>query len=267
MIDCRLHRWYLCPMRTTECESIIIGVMDYREADRLVTFFCHDHGKLRGVARGAKRSRQRFAGALEPFARLCLQVGMKEGLTQVQGADIVTIFPGIRTDLVRIGCAGYACELVDRLLPEGVANPRLFRLLAAFLEFLDLSPCTESARRFFEINFLNVLGYRPALDYCAGCGAELADLERYGFSAAAGGLLCPHCGTGANPVSAATVDLLQRCLKTGRFGAMDFPPQSLAEAGNILDASIAILLSRPLNSLAFLSELKGQMPGGSVQNG
>lgn len=244
-------------MRTTECESIILGAMDYREADRLVTFFCHEHGKLRGVARGAKRSRQRFGGALEPFARLRLQVGLKEGLVRIGGADIVTVFPGIRTDLPRIGGAGYACELVDRLLPEGVANPRLFRLLAAFLEFLDHSPYVESARRFFEINLLNILGYRPALEYCAGCGSELAGPARFGFSATAGGLLCRQCDTGGVPVAAATIVLLLRCLNTGRFGAVDFPPSALAEAGRLLDASIAIHLGRPLNSLVFLRELEG----------
>ncbi|GFE57648.1 DNA repair protein RecO [Geobacter sp. AOG1] len=253
-------------MRTTECESIILGATDYGEADRLVTFFCHEHGKLRGVARGAKRSRQRFGGALEPFARLHLQVSLKEGLVRIQGADILTVFPGIRTDLGRIGCAGYACELVDRLLPEGGANPRLFRLLAAFLEFLDHSPYAESARRFFEINLLNILGYRPALEHCAGCGAGLAGLERLGFSATAGGILCRNCGTGSMPVTAATVTLLHRCLSTGRFGAVDFPPSALAEAGKLLDASIAIHLSRPLNSLVFLCELKEQAPGGSIQN-
>lgn len=254
-------------MRTTECESIILGVMDYREADRLVTFFCQEHGKLRGVARGAKRSRQRFGGALEPFARLHLQIVLREGLVQVQGADILTVFSGIRADLPRIGCAGYACELVDRLLPEGIANPRLFRLLAAFLEFLDHSPSTGSARRFFEINLLNILGYRPAIEHCAGCGTDLAGLERLGFSATAGGLLCRSCNAGAMPVAAATVSLLQRCLTTGRFGVVDFTIPALAEAGKLLDASIAIHLSRPLNSLAFLHELGGEAPGGSLQIG
>ncbi|MBT0654678.1 DNA repair protein RecO [Geomobilimonas luticola] len=254
-------------MRTTECESIILGATDYREADRLVTFFCHEHGKLRGVARGAKRSRQRFGGALEPFARLRLQVGLKEGLVQVQGADILTVFAGIRADLARIGCAGYACELVDRLLPEGVTNPRLFRLLSAFLEFLDHSPPVGSARRFFELNLLNILGYRPALEQCAGCGADLAGLGRLGFSAAAGGLLCRNCDTGATQIAATTVSLLQRCLATGRFGAVDFPSPALAEAGKLLDACIAIHLSRPLNSLVFLRELEGEAPGGPVQIG
>jgi DNA repair protein RecO (recombination protein O) len=243
-------------MRTAECEAIVLGTMDYREADRLVTFFCQEHGKLRGIARGAKRSRQRFGGALELFARLQLQIGLKEGLVQIREADIVTVYPGIRSDLSRIGCAAYACEVVDRLLPEGVANQRLFRLLAAFLERLDQAPYSGADRRFFEINLMNILGYRPALEHCAGCGADLAGMDRLGFSAVAGGILCIRCGAGKQPVSAGTVDLLRRCLGTGRFGVVEFPTQGLAEAGDILDASLSILLARPLNALAFLREME-----------
>ena len=252
-------------MRTAECEAIVLGTMDYREADRLVTFFCQEHGKLRGVARGAKRSRQRFGGALELFARLQLQVGFKEGLVQIRGADIVTVYPRIRSDLSLIGCAAYACELVDRLLPEGVANPRLFRLLAAFLERLDQPPYSGADRRFFEINLMNILGYRPALEHCAGCGTDLAGMERLGFSAVAGGILCCHCGAGKQPVAAATVALLRRCLRTSRFGTVEFPPQLLAEAGDILDASLAMILDRPLKALAFLREME-VLPAGGAQN-
>jgi DNA repair protein RecO (recombination protein O) len=242
-------------METRRCEAIVLGAMDYREADRIVTLFTLEHGKLRGIAPGAKRSVRRFAGVCEPFARLHLQVALREGLSRVQGADLVTVFPGIRRELVKIAHGGYACELTDQLLPEGVPNPRLFRLLAAYLEHLDGAPFDPSDRRFFEMNLLNILGYRPALDQCVACGAELAGEGQLRFSVAAGGILCSHCGRDGRPVEPFTVILLGRTLRIGRFGAVSFPTAALREAGDLLDEIIAGHLVRPLKSLLFLQEL------------
>jgi len=243
-------------MESCRCEAILLGVADYGEADRLVTLFTLEHGKLRGLAKGAKRSLRRFGGILEPFARLTVQISIRSGLSRVVGADAATIFPRIREDLLKIGYAGYACESADLLLPEALPNPRLFRLLAAYLEHLDQAPPSSSDRRFFEVNLLNILGYRPALGQCASCGVDLGALTTR-HAGAAGGLLCGRCGRGGRVVSEGTVDLLEVSLRTGRFGAVNFSPAELAEAGSILDPAIASHVSRALKSLAFLREMGG----------
>jgi len=233
----------------------VLGTMDYREADRIVTLFTLEHGKLRGIARGAKNSVRRFGGALELFARLRAEIVPKEGLSAIHHADIVTVFPRIRDDLAKIGYAGYACELTDAMLPEGMANPRLFRLLSSYLEHLDSSPASSSDRRFFEMNFLNVLGYCPTLERCESCGV---DLDRAAWSSqtmSTSGLLCASCGRGGNPVSGETVLLLKRTLRTGRFGMIFFPAQALHEAGSFLDHALAAHLNRPLKALDFLREI------------
>ena len=186
-------------MDTCRCEAIVLGVIDYREADKIVTLFTLEHGKLKGVARGAKRSVRRFGGCLEPFALLTVQLSLKAGLARLDGADVRTIHPRIRTDLQKIGYAGYACEAVDLLLPEGLANPRLFRLLSAYLERLDSAPPAPSDRRFFQINLLNILGYRPDLDYCSSCGAELSGHPGGCHAGPEGVLLCGRCGRGGRP--------------------------------------------------------------------
>jgi len=166
----------------------------------------------------------------------------------------VTVYPRIRQDLAAIGHGGYAVELVDRLLPDGASVPRLFRLLVSYLEHLDQGGASLSGRRFFETNLLNILGYRLSLDACAACGVELpADAARR--AGAAGTVLCTGCGRYGAPLSAETVRLLQRCLGTGRFGTVVFPPEALGEAGPLLDDAIGAHLTRPLNSLAFLRQL------------
>ncbi len=229
--------------------------MDYREADKIVTLFTLEHGKLKGIAGGAKKSVRRFGGSLELFARLTLEIGLKEGLAQLFTADIATIFPRIRADLKKIAYAGYACDLVDALLPERMCNSRLYRLLTVYLEHLDKSSANPSDRRFFELNLLNVLGYRPALEQCAECGAELGGDAWFCYDKAASGLLCARCGRGGRAFSKATAVLLNRTLRTGRFGVIDFSPSELEEAGGLLDAAVATHVQRPLHGLKFLREM------------
>jgi DNA repair protein RecO (recombination protein O) len=212
-------------MRKAETEAILLRLTDFGEADRIVTAFTLDHGKLQGIARGAKRSRKRFAGALDPFAHPKLQLQPGKGLATLLSADIIGIFPGIRNDLAKIGTAAYACELVDRLTPDEEPNPRLFRLLHCYLQRLDSAPLSPSDRRFFAVNLLKILGYQPELE--------------------------------VRGVSQETASLLARAMQTGRFGAVIFPDQLLREADLLLNPAIDLHLDRELKSLAFLRECGG----------
>jgi DNA repair protein RecO (recombination protein O) len=212
-------------MRKAETEAILLRLTDFGEADRIVTAFTLDHGKLQGIARGAKRSRKRFAGALDPFAHLKLQLQPGKGLATLLSADIIGIFPGIRNDLAKIGTAAYACELVDRLTPDEEPNPRLFRLLHCYLQRLDSAPLSPSDRRFFAVNLLKILGYQPELE--------------------------------VRGVSQETASLLARAMQTGRFGAVIFPDQLLREADLLLNPAIDLHRDRELKSLAFLRECGG----------
>ncbi|QWV94858.1 DNA repair protein RecO [Geomonas oryzisoli] len=209
-------------MKNAEAEGIVLRLTDFGEADRIVTLFTLEQGKLQGVARGAKRSKKRFAGALEPFAHLKVQLHLGTGLPTLSGADILGIFPGIRADLAKIGCAAYACELVERLTPEEEPSPRLFRLLYCYLERLNDAPASPSDRRFFAVNLLKILGYQPELQ--------------------------------VRGVSEETASLLARAMQTGRFGAVVFPDVLLREADLLLNPAIDLHLDRELKSLAFLKE-------------
>lgn len=244
-------------MQTHECEAVVLAAVDYGESDRIVTLFTREYGKVRAIARHGKKSVKRFSGALEVFARLHLHLVLKEGLSSLRATDIVTVFPHIRQDLLKIGYAGYACEVVDRFLPEAMCNPRLFRLLVSYLEQLDAFPSSTDDRRFFEINLLNILGYRLSLEQCYRCGIHLGALSGVVHFTAAGETFCSDCGSGGFLLSSATRALLQNAMLTGRFGRIRFPDASLLETGAILDATIASHLTRPLHSLQFLQQVLG----------
>lgn len=239
-------------MQATDSEAIVLAAMDYGESDRIVTLLGRECGKVRVIARHGKTSRKRFSGALEVFARLQVRLVLKEGLSSLRGADIITVFPGIRRDLARIAHAGYACEVIDRLLPDALANPRLYRLLQSYLEHLDSSPAISDDLRFFQVNLLNILGYRPSLNNCSHCGAPS---DGDAFFSTFGELLCAACRGGGKGIGAETLAILGRALTTGRFGVIRFPNASLMQAGGLLDAAIASHLNRPLHSLTFINSI------------
>lgn len=247
-------------MLIQECEAVVLAALDYGETDRIVTLFTREHGKIRAIARHGKKSVKRFSGALEIFARLRPHLVLKEGLSSLRGTDIVTVFPHIRNDLLKISYAGYVCEIVDRFLPEAMCNPRLFRLLVSYLEQLESSPARADDRRFFEVNLLNILGYRLSLEQCCRCGADIGDVSDTVRYSSAGELLCSDCGSGGHHLSSVSRDLLKKALATGRFGVVRFPEACLREAGDLLDAAIAPHLTRPLNSLQFLQHVLGVQP-------
>ncbi len=241
-------------MRADQFEAIVLTARDYGEADKIVVLFTREHGKIVCIARSAKRSRKRFGGSLEVFARLRPQILLKEGLSRLESTDLITVFPHIRENLAKIGYAGYACELVDRLLPEAQPSARVYRLLVSYLEYLDSNPALADDRRFFEVNLLNILGYRIPLENCNQCGAELDPTAEIRYRPQTGGIFCGPCGRSGQKISHQTVSLLNKAMNTGSFGKIRFPGDLLREAGDILDTAIATHLNRPLLSLGFLGE-------------
>ena len=220
-----------------------------------MSLFTLEHGRLKGFARGARNSRKRFGPALETFARIDIQLNHKEGLSSVRSADVITLYSGIRGVLGAIAHALYACELVECLTPEGQPLPRLYRLLAAYLERLDSGHSDGADRRMFEINLLNILGYRPSLDGCSRCGSDFD--ERGALMQQGGELVCRFCAATGRTMSSSALQGLGSCLATGRFGQMVFEADALQPAGVLLDESLATHSARKLKSLEFLRQTCG----------
>jgi DNA repair protein RecO (recombination protein O) len=107
--------------RHLKLTAVVLGTVDYGESDRVVVLLTRERGKLSAFARGARASRKRFGGALQPFTLLDAEVRERAGsdLLGLDAVDVVQAFGGIRTDLARIACAGYACELARELVRDG----------------------------------------------------------------------------------------------------------------------------------------------------
>src|SRR5512134_3647864 len=135
------------PLYTTN--AIVIHSFHYGESDKIVTFFTKDFGKIKGIAKGARRSRRRFQNALDLFSHLRLIFFDREGigLVRAEGCDILSPFSHIREDLRKILYGNYFLELLNEMTGEREAHREAFELLLIFLSTLNESKPEEEQLR------------------------------------------------------------------------------------------------------------------------
>jgi DNA repair protein RecO (recombination protein O) len=246
-----------------QTEAIVLRVIDYGESDRIVTFCTADFGKIRGIAKGARRSRKRFVNALEPFS--CSRVHFSrrgpDSLALIEGCDILSHFPGIRADLEKTLAASYLIDLTDQFTPEDKKSETSFYLLYNFLQLLEETAMTEALLRFFEMRLLRISGYDPVLNHCLCCKTPIGKQAAYRFDAAKGGLTCNVCepeSPDAIPVSLGTIRtlLLGREMEIDRLGRLLLSGRSADESRRLLAYFIRHILGRELKSVHVLNEIR-----------
>ena len=240
-------------------EAVVLRHLDYGEADRIVTFYSAAHGRIKGFARGARKSRKRFGAALEPFSRVRLHWSPPRSgeLIHLREVELIDLRAGLRQDLMRLALAGYGCELVEEFFGEGQAHPQVYGLLQAFLDHLAGGGAPVEARLLCELRLLALAGYAPHLLHCAECGSSLTP-PMVAFDAARGGSLCGHCAPSApRTVSLPTLGTLGRILQTppDRFAGFRLSETTRREGFRLLAAALALHLPRPMKSLAFLERV------------
>ena len=195
--------------RSFRVTAIVLRHADWGEADRLLTLFTREMGKLRAVAKGARKARSRKAGHLEPFTHVRLQLAKGRDLPIVTQAETVDAYIPLRDDLIKTGYAAYAAELLDRFTyEEETESSTPFRLLAETLGRISQESDAWLAVRYYEMRLLDHLGFRPQLFKCANCEAEIEPVDQF-FSPLAGGVICPRCGSGLPGLWTISVDALK----------------------------------------------------------
>ena len=201
--------------------AITLKSRKWGEADRIVTFYTLRFGKLRGVARGARRIKSRFGSAFEPFVHCELNLFEKanDHLYRITQADIREPFTGLREDLALMAGGGRLVNLVASVTGEGDACPNIYNALSAGLRALQAGADPSLVTLLFQIHLLGLSGFRPRLDACAACARPRAGPGEHAarFSAVAGGLVCPSCAerepARTMPLSAGSVAVLQQALQ------------------------------------------------------
>jgi DNA repair protein RecO (recombination protein O) len=200
-------------MHLFTAEAIVLDVFDLHDRDRIVTFLTREQGKKRGVARGARTKHSRFAGQLQPLAKVTATWFEKEGqeLARISAVELVRPADRLHADLDGILTGCYLADHAIEFAQENEASELLFRLLDSTTEALLSGVDRDLGARYFEAWVLRLAGIFPPPQACPACGDPLAG----GAVLPSGGdaLLCPRCGRGEGPggmrVEPATVAFLR----------------------------------------------------------
>jgi DNA repair protein RecO (recombination protein O) len=178
--------------RTYSTAAVVLRQSDLGEADRIVTLYTPFYGKVRAVAKGARRPTSHLGGHLELLTHCRVFVARGRELDIVTQAETIEPFLGLRDDLWRATLACYCIELLDRLTADHTAEPATFELLVATLTRVANDRNPELALHFYQMQLFCQLGYNPQLRQCTHCSKPLEPEGNF-FSVTHGGVLCPDC--------------------------------------------------------------------------
>jgi DNA repair protein RecO (recombination protein O) len=246
--------------RTYQTEAIIIKRIKLGEADRLLTIYTPEFGKLKAVAKGTRRTKSKLGGHVELLTHSRLMLARGRNLDIITQAQTIDNFLPIKDNLDRISRGLYMAELIDSFTGEHIEDRHLFELLLETLKQLSQLGDCEPVLRYFELNLLDHLGYRPQLQRCTECNSALKPETNF-FCPRTGGVQCHQCGFNeslARPLSLNALKVLrlwQNCDFTAAM-RIKINRELSAELEQVMREYIRYLLEKQLKSTAWLDRLR-----------
>jgi DNA repair protein RecO (recombination protein O) len=247
-------------MALKQSEAIILRSYPMREADLLVTFFTRTEGKVRGVARSAKKSKKRFGGALEPLTYVRVYWEERErpeiDLTRIDSCEVLDSPLTQTVDYHRAVALGYVAEMLDQLLPDREAHDDVFRLAIAVLKHIRAGSIWM-ALTYFDLWIVRLLGLLPELHVCLECGVVLNGSKAY-YHQMADGLMCIEHKRLASaemlPESRGIAEEMFRA-PVDKFAGAPWPRQRGADLRKFLTQRIERHIEKKLVTAAMLDKL------------
>ena len=216
----------------------------------MVVLLSPNHGKLRTVAKGVRKTKSRFGGRLEPFTHVDIVLYEGRNLDTITQASVIDAFPRLRADLDAVVAAGTMVEVADAVAQKDEPSVRLFLLLQRGLKALEAGELHPDLVTAFLIKAADVVGVAPAFGHCALCG-KTDGLVRFSF--AEGGTQCANCQTAnAFALRAGVTDYLAGLAGSDLASLPDPDPAMSPEAMGVARRFIEYHLERRLASLAVL---------------
>ena len=177
-------------MKRFETDAIVLSTCDRGESDRLVAFHSAEFGRLRGIAKGARRSRKRFANVFEPCSLVRLECREKNSYIWIEACKLVEPYLPMRTDIEKWAYAALFSEIVLEMVPEGEPHPAPFFLHKETLDRLERDKDPQHVLLLALLRFQLLMGYMPALEECEICGRALKTAPKWFWQPAQGKLVC-----------------------------------------------------------------------------
>lgn len=229
-------------------QGIVLRGYPFGESHRVVVLLSPNHGKLRTVAKGVRKTKSRFGGRLEPMTHVDLVLYEGKELDTITQVSVINGFPNVRNELDRVLAAGTMIEVVDAVVQEDDPSLRMFLLLQRGLTVLDSGPPHPDLVTAFLLKAADIVGLAPAFDTCSGCGTT-DNLKRFNF--AAGGSVCENCRVpGSYSLRAGVVAYLARVASADIHALPEADDTMTKEALGITKRFMEYHLERRIESLA-----------------
>jgi DNA repair protein RecO (recombination protein O) len=248
--------------RTYQTEAIIIKKTKLGEADTILTLYTPNLGKIQGFAKSLRKTKSKMAGHLELLTHSQIALARGRNIDTITGTQTINSFLPIKSDLDLSSCALYATELVNQFAAADVEDYPIFQLLLATMQRLSQGSNSELVLRYFELQLLGEVGYRPQLEQCVACHKPLKESTN-SFSPGAGGMVCANCRP-TQPFSYPLSLEAQRALRLLQSGdyesvsGMTLTPELSHQLEVVIRNYIRYLLERDIKSAVWLDTLKAQ---------
>jgi DNA repair protein RecO (recombination protein O) len=251
-------------MGFTRTEAIVLKTKNLREADKLITLFTREHGKMQAVAKGLRKVKTRYGASLEMFTHNQVMLFNKtdRDLAKVTGCQVLHPFYSLRESFFKYSMASYLLELVDQLSEYNQANEDIFNLLGKCFSLMETGELKTRDNYlllwdWFAVQVLDMSGYRLALQDCVFCHSQAGHPDEAVYlSLLNGGLVCPDCLSRSGEVDKMmgpdfrSLIRLQNCDLSGITG-LDIIPDSRVAIKKYLEKYFNYLLGYPLNCQDF----------------
>jgi DNA repair protein RecO (recombination protein O) len=251
------------PDRVYQAEAIVLRQFKLGEADKVLTLYTREYGKIRAVAKGVRKPSSRKSGHLDLLTAVQIQLAHGRTfdiITQAQASDM---FLNLKSDLDRLSRGLYVAELLDAFTDERMAASALYDLTLGTLQRLSEDEPPAVSLRYFELQLVHLLGWRPELHRCPACAATL-QAEAGFFHGASGGVVCPDCArsrSGMQRISLPAFKVLRLWQdspwETARRVRLE--PDLDDELERLLRHYLRHLLERDLKSADFLDHVRWQL--------
>jgi len=244
--------------------GFILRQRDFKDSDKLLSIFTEQKGKITAIAKGVKKPRSSLRACAQPFCHAYFHLNQGRDMDLLTQGKLLDFYANSRMDLERSLYCIYLMELMDKSLLENVPLPGLYKSLLEVLTAINEQGLNPLFIRYFEVQLMANLGYKPMLNHCIDCTGKVTGNFR--FSLAEGGLVCPDCqGESENviAISGETLGLL-RLLNEGSFQALPrvkASPAGLKQLEQLLEKYLEYHLDRRFKMKNTIRVLKRTITG------
>jgi DNA repair protein RecO (recombination protein O) len=241
-----------------QVKAVVLCTYEYNEADKLVTLYSLQRGKIGAIAKGVRKPRSKMRGGAQPFCYGLYQLYPGKTLHTITQYEMDNFLVPVESSPETFIFASYMAELLNLAVPPEEPCPSLFSLLVnclAALQGMDPALVTH----FYQLQMLKHLGFEPRLDGCVGCGRDY-DGKPWRFSPLTGGVVCPSCQSSAFPgkeVSPGVLAVMGRLLQTDldRLSRLKLSDLHRKTLGKILPSYISCRLETQAKSWPLVEKL------------